>query len=1241
MRLLLDMQACQTASRTRGIGRYVGALARAMLEARHGRDTAVALDGTLLQRAAEVEAALRGLLPPAAFSRYHYPLPTTPHGDPGDPRRAIAAHLIARHHAGFHPDAVLLGSLFEGYAEPVVTCDHLADIPATVSAGVLYDLIPLLFPEHYLTAPGMRDWYYGKLQVLKNCDLLLALSAASKRDAIAHLGIPAGRIEVIFAAADPVFRVLDGGREAHIGVLRRLGIRGKYVLYTGNGDFRKNVAGALEAFARLPEPLRREYQLVLNQHAGADSLGDAMRRFGLGADEVVATGFVSDTDLVVLYNGCELFVFPSLYEGFGLPLLEAMACGAPALGADNSSIPELIPEQDARFDARDPAALAALMERTLGDTGFRLSLAERGLRRSREFSWRHSAQLALAAIEQAVATKRAQRRAAVAVGRRRRIALFTPLPPERTGIANYSAELLPELAKYFHIDIYTTAAHTDDIWLQRNFKIRPWQEFNAASADYEAVVYQVGNSPFHSHMFELMAEHPGILVLHDFFLSSVFLYETEHAGRKDLFGHELEYAHGPAARRLLESADGAQTCKRLYPCNRRVLDRSIGIIAHSPYVDTLIERFYAGGVAKQVRVVRQMRRQSIVPTDGERRAARERLGLRAGDWVICSFGFIADTKLNDHLIRAFAASALRRDRSVRLLFVGELHGGDYGRMILDLITTHGLSEQVGVTGFLDNEQYEDYLRVADIAVQLRTHSRGETSRAVLDCLAHGIPTVINAHATFNDYPADVVVRVSEAASAAELGVALEQLRDDPACARALGAAARDYIEREHAPGEVALGYASAIDEFMQRKAYLDASSLANDIVHSTGACAATPVLSAVLANSIRDSGSWNRTPRLLIDLSEVVHSDYGTGIHRVVRNLTRELVLSADSLGYRGQPAFLDGACYRVAADYARTALGLSGYRSSVEISFAPGDVLFMLDSAWSQPQHFVPLLQRALDSGSVVVGFVYDLIPLRYPQTCVPYMPETFRLWLEQTVRYADAIVCISRATADDLAAYVHERGLAHRPGLRIDYAHLGSDLDNAVHAEASSAIRTLFDGKGSVFLMVGTLEPRKDYPCALDAFEQLWQSGRDVALCIAGKAGWNVEALVERLRSHREFGKRLFWIERVDDADLDHAYRHAAGLIQASIAEGFGLPILEAAARGTPVICSDIAVFREVAGTGAHYFAVGASASLARTLEQLLDSRFEPCAPTSTTVIRNWNDCARDVLDAVRGARKPYISL
>jgi glycosyltransferase involved in cell wall biosynthesis len=167
-----------------------------------------------------------------------------------------------------------------------------------------------------------------------------------------------------------------------------LGIGGPFILSVCTLDPRKNLDGLLRAFARLVAEHRVPHQLVLVGRPGwKDQALRALTAALYVADRVVFTGYVSDEQLVQLYNQADLFVYPSKYEGFGLPVLEAMACGVPVVTADRSALREVAGDAASLVDPDSDSALAAGMLRVLTDAMFRQDLVARGLARSREFSW--------------------------------------------------------------------------------------------------------------------------------------------------------------------------------------------------------------------------------------------------------------------------------------------------------------------------------------------------------------------------------------------------------------------------------------------------------------------------------------------------------------------------------------------------------------------------------------------------------------------------------------------------------------------------------------------------------------------------------------------------------------------------------------------------------------------------------------------------------------------------------------
>lgn len=344
-----------------------------------------------------------------------------------------------------------------------------------------------------------------------------------------------------------------------------------------------------------------------------------------------------------------------------------------------------------------------------------------------------------------------------------------------------------------------------------------------------------------------------------------------------------------------------------------------------------------------------------------------------------------------------------------------------------------------------------------------------------------------------------------------------------------------------------------------------------------------------------------RRRRILIDVSCVAVTDTWTGIQRVVRNYCVGLA----SLACRNPEVDVHLISFteeglRYADEFGIVKLGLDLDPLSGAVQALPDDVLFLLDSTWEWPERFNPLVEAVWQKGGEVVRMVYDLVPILVPETCHPGMPPVFRHWMELACARTDGLICISEAVRQDLEAFMDDmaarNALPYRPWTRA--VHLGSDLESGREAEPGAAVRALLDGAGErkVLLAVGTVEPRKDHATIIEAFDALWKEGLDPILVIVGKEGWNVQALAERMRAHPYLDTRLFWLEHASDGDLAAIMKRADALIQASVSEGFGLPIVEAGSKGVPLILSDIPVFREIAGEEAVYFTVGDAAALAQ---------------------------------------------
>ncbi|WP_160288681.1 glycosyltransferase [Pseudomonas knackmussii] len=403
MRIVLDMQGAQTASRYRGIGRYTLSLTQAIARNRGDHEVILVLSGLFPETIEPIRNAFRDFLPQENIRVWHAPGPVRDIDSQNSTRREVAELIREAFIASLRPDIVHMSSLFEGYADDAVTSVHQYDqfTPVVIT---LHDLIPLLNPEKYLAHnPAYAAHYRRKLENLAKADGILCISDYSLQEGVSALNLDTKLLFNTSEACDPLFTPGILPKDEQDRIKQLFCISRKVVLYTGGADERKNLSTLIVAYAALDKPLRKSHQLVLvgrlTPHEN-DHLLHTARSVGLGEDELVLTGFVVDEDLAQLYRLATLFVFPSLHEGFGLPPLEAMSCGTPTIASNTSSIPEVVGWEEALFYPHQATQITAALTRALSDEAFRAELSRRGLAQAQKFSWDTSARRAIAAFEQ-------------------------------------------------------------------------------------------------------------------------------------------------------------------------------------------------------------------------------------------------------------------------------------------------------------------------------------------------------------------------------------------------------------------------------------------------------------------------------------------------------------------------------------------------------------------------------------------------------------------------------------------------------------------------------------------------------------------------------------------------------------------------------------------------------------------------------------------------------------------------
>lgn len=917
MRIVIDLQGAQSkGSRGRGIGRYTLSLARGLARNRGRHELFIVLNGMFPESIESIRSALADCLPRDAFKVWAAQSPVA-FADAERIAYRKAAELIREAFiASLEPDVVLLSSLFEGLSDDAVT--SVPEQPSVPTAVVLYDLIPLIHRKHYLSDPLTETWYRLKLEHLQRADAVLSISASSGDEAVRHLAFPPERVTNISAACDDHFQPSDLSEQQLLDLRDRFGISSAYIMYTGGIDHRKNVEAIITAYSQLPPSLRAVHQLVLVcsiRPEDCDRLTRLGKQLGLMRGQLVLTGFVSDPDLLTLYNGCHLFVFPSWHEGFGLPALEAMRCARPVLAANTSSLPEVVGFDEALFDPHDSAKITEKLEQGLTDTAFRLRLVTHGVAQAARFSWDRTAQAALGALERLVETSANNGAAAApapAAVPRRRLAYVSPLPPGRSGISDYSAELLPALSRWYDIDVVVDQEVVSCLPLPAGCTLRDVAWLRQEHAQCDRVLYHFGNSTFHSHMFELVEAIPGVVVLHDFYLSGIYAHREWHQLARHCWTDALMTSHGYAAvQHRFTEPDGGVVVQR-YPCNLPVLQAALGIIVHSRYACLLAANWYGKGCGDDWDVVPLLRQPAH---KRDKAQARHDLGLPADAYIICSFGHVESTKLGHRLTAAFNASEPGQTGDGLLIFVGACGNKVYAEAIEAAKTGCRDPQQIRITGWVDTETYQAYLAAADVGVQLRTQSRGETSAAALDCMNYGLATVVNAHGGMAELSKNAVWQLPDEFSDKELTTALNALWADTALRSRIGAAAQALLSRDHAPVECASRYAEAIE-----RAYAKAEKGLHRLVPQLAAVATCAVELAAFAQSA--ARSFPPRPRLRQCLV-LVNDAFRNGPKHLLSARLKAWI-EATPRGWLLEPVYLDAIqTIRYARKWACAVLGV------------------------------------------------------------------------------------------------------------------------------------------------------------------------------------------------------------------------------------------------------------------------------------------------------------------------------
>jgi len=652
-------------------------------------------------------------------------------------------------------------------------------------AVTLYDLIPEIFAERYLADPGLRRRYRARLELVRAADVILAISETTARDAVDRLHIPPERIVVVGAAASATYTRAAVATDALSAARAAVpGLEARFVLYTAGMDDRKNFHGLFRAWARLAQPVRDEWQLVMVCSIDDPTRNHLMhlaREVGIES-RLLLPGFVPDAVLQLLYQSTDLFVFPSLYEGFGLPVAEALACGARTIGSGTSAVADrLVPE--ARFDPADDGAIAAAIERALTDDTTRAVLDEQARRPSP--NWDAVADRVAEAYVQLLARPQPASR------HRPLVAMVTPLPPAPSGVADFSFRLIAALRTYCDVHAFADGCrHVDpDLGPPRAphgvevLPVRFLAEHERARGGYDCVVYCLGNSEFHAGALAQLRRRSGVVLAHEARLTDLYALSADEPGAvPDGFAAHLDAMYGDVTRATATpdriTADEAE---------RNGLLMAAEVVALSDRF-VVMSQFAADRVRLDVRA-EYADRICVIPFAG-RDVVEQPTSTETRGTIVASFGIVNDIKQNALPVAALPA-ILARCPDVSLVFVGPCADADRAhlRSLADVL---GVSDHVIVTGAVTDAEYAAWLDRVAVAVQLRRTANGESSGTVADCLAAGVVPIVSGIGAGRDLPADGVVTVGSNVSVDELATVVVDLLGDPDHRRDLVSAGRRY-----------------------------------------------------------------------------------------------------------------------------------------------------------------------------------------------------------------------------------------------------------------------------------------------------------------------------------------------------------------------------------------------------------------------------------------------------------------
>lgn len=665
----------------------------------------------------------------------------------------------------------------------------------------IHDLIPLVLHDIYLDnyAKNIANEYTFRLSRMDELsDIIVSISHSTKRDLVSLLRLNSNKIETVHLGSKIPITNKD----------QKLVDSPKKLLYLGGFDYRKNMYNALVAYQTLllkyEHPDLKFIVVCSCDETSKKLFYDWVDELGL-LGRVELTGYVSEHKLQELYASADVFFFPSLYEGFGLPLLEAMASGTPIAASDCSSIPEVLGDAGLLFDPNNTQDMADTLNQLLTDTILAEEIARKSHQRAAEFTWERAAQQYLDLFKQVSIPPHKT------TTKPYKIAYFSPVSPQKSGISIYSEELLFALSRYIpNIDLFVDEGIIpSNQYIQEHIRWYSYIDFpkHLSEKNYDTIIYNMGNNTIHEYIYKSLLRYPGIVILHDYVLHPFIQHITLYAGKENEYVEEMKYAYGNEgeyyAKKCLEGLQLPIDYFK-FPLNEKIIDSNRKIIVHSDFIRNLLAKY------SHIDVIPLGSDPFTYQEDFIQKSKNE-LDLIDVFPIIATFGFMNTNKRISIILEVFKSIIVLYPRA-KFVLCGEIDK-NFKREIQTLSKEYGISNNIIITGHVDDHLYFEYLSTVDIAINLRSPTMGESSKTALDSLSFSIPTIVSNIGSYTELPDNCCWKVDVDSDERELLLAyIMELVQNDRLRRKMGINAREYIEKNHKWDKVAQQYVHLIEE---------------------------------------------------------------------------------------------------------------------------------------------------------------------------------------------------------------------------------------------------------------------------------------------------------------------------------------------------------------------------------------------------------------------------------------------